>query len=103
MPKALLIAAAAMLLWAASMFIKLAEYDSRGEHVVIHVYSHYGWLPALLHEPHRVFSNGAAFFAIFLMAFVSLLHLALSVFLVWLLCYLFSILRPDAHNSTRCA
>lgn len=77
MKRAISISLLTTLLWFGSLFIKLAEYQSRGEIVRLYVYSLYGWLPALLREPGRVFSEVPAFIAIAFSVFICVCHVAL--------------------------
>lgn len=66
----------ALPLWAAGMFIHLFSYQVRGEVVHVHVHSLYNWIPALLREPRRVFTESDAFLAIITYAIPSVLHVA---------------------------
>src|SRR4051794_6635519 len=65
-----------VVLWGASLFIRFAEYRSRGEIIRLYGYSLYGWLPASLREPWRVVSDLSAFAAVLFGVLISLCHIA---------------------------
>ena len=80
------------ILWAGSLFLPLAEYESRGVLVRIYGYSFYDWLPVLLKDSHRVPANLLTLFLL-----IDLLHIGFCFGIVLLvLC-----VRADAAGERR--
>ncbi len=87
-------------LWAASMFIKLEEYQSRGETVRVYVYSYYWWVVAIAHQPEQLFTS---FVPCLLFLVIDLLHFvlcfAVACICVWLFRRFSSIFRPPPNKA----
>ena len=81
MKKAALLTMLTIIVWAASLPIKLAEYESRGEPVRVYIYKFWNWIPALL-EPDRAFSDAPALFVFF--AILDLFHILLCFAIAWM-------------------
>ena len=84
------------LLWFASLFIKLAEFQSRGKIVRFYVYSLYRWLPALVREPGQVFTDVSAFLAIAFLVFICFCHVLLCLAVVRLGYWIYARFQPIA-------
>lgn len=63
-------------LWAASMFIHLFDSTVRTETIPVYVYGFYYWIPAVLREPSRFFSDYIWYVALIFFS-IDLVHIGL--------------------------
>ena len=82
MKKAALLTILTIIVWAASLPIKLEDYESTSNHFSpVYVYTFWYWIPALA-KPDRAFSDAPSLFVFF--AILDLFHILLCFAIAWM-------------------